>query len=79
MMTDMLTGHSREDALETVERVRAMLAGSEGDALEDEIAVAPVAALVAVRRYPSRVKCATLAWEAVYGALADGTDKVTTE
>ncbi len=79
MMTDMLTGHSREDALTMVERVRNMLAGSEGEALEDAIADEPVAALVAVRRYPSRVKCATLAWEAVHGALAEGTDHVTTE
>ncbi len=79
MMTDMLTGHSRDDALATVDRVRAMLAGSEGEPLEDGISDAPVAALVAVRRYPSRVKCAALAWEAVHGALAEGTDKVTTE
>lgn len=79
MMTDMLAGRSRTEALATVGRVRAMLAGREGDALEAALEDAPVAALAAVRRYPSRVKCAALAWQAVRGALADGTDQVTTE
>ena len=79
MMTDMLSGHSRDEALATVDRVHAMLAGGEKDTLEPAIADAPVAALAAVRRYPSRVKCAALAWQAVRGALADGTDHVTTE
>lgn len=79
MMTDMLAGHSRADALATVDRVRAMLAGRESDALAADIADAPVAALAAVRRYPSRVKCASLAWQAVHGALAEGTHLVTTE
>lgn len=79
MMTEMLHGLSRDDALATVDLVRAMLSGDEGDALDDAIAAAPVAALAAVRRYPSRVKCAALAWQAVHGALAEGTDQVTTE
>ena len=79
MMTDMLAGRARGDAIATIERVRAMLAGDSGEELEASISDAPVAALAAVRRYPSRVKCAALAWQAVHGALADGTDLVTTE
>ena len=79
MMTGMLAGAGRDEALATVERVRAMLDGDDGSTLEVSLQQSPVAALAAVRRYPSRVKCAALAWQAVHGALADGTDHVTTE
>ena len=79
MMTGMLAGAARDEALATVERVRTMLAGEDGSALDGTIQDTPVAALAAVRRYPSRVKCAALAWQALHGALASGTDHVTTE
>lgn len=79
MMTGMIAGAGRDDALATAERVRAMLAGEDGSAIDDALQQSPVAALAAVRRYPSRVKCAALAWQAVHGALASGTDHVTTE
>ena len=38
-----------------------------------------MAALGGVRDYPSRIKCATLAWKTLGAALAGGRDPVTTE
>lgn len=79
MMTQMLEGTRCCDAVKTIERVRDMLTGSDGAPLDAELAEAPVAALAAVRRYPTRVKCATLAWQAVHGALTEDAKTVTTE
>ena len=79
MMTGMLAGERRDAALATVERVRGMLAGASGDAVDGALEDSPVAALAAVRQYPSRVKCAALAWQAVHGALTEGKNQVTTE
>lgn len=79
MMTQMLEGAARADAIETIEHVRDMLLASEGDALDADLADMSVAALAAVRRYPTRVKCATLAWQAVHGALTEDAQTVTTE
>ncbi|MEO0345833.1 MAG: Fe-S cluster assembly sulfur transfer protein SufU [Pseudomonadota bacterium] len=79
MMTQMLEGTTCCDAVRTIERVHGMLTGGDGEPLDAELAEAPVAALAAVRRYPTRVKCATLAWQAVHGALTEDADTVTTE
>ncbi|MEL6198896.1 MAG: Fe-S cluster assembly sulfur transfer protein SufU [Pseudomonadota bacterium] len=79
MMTQMLEGCSCCDAVETIERVNEMLTSGDGEALDAELAEQPVAALAAVRRYPTRIKCATLAWQAVRGALTENADTVTTE
>ena len=79
MLTQMLEGCSCCDAVKTIARVHDMLTSSDGEALDAELAEQPVAALAAVRRYPTRVKCATLAWQAVHGALTEDAETVTTE
>ncbi len=38
-----------------------------------------LAALSGVRAYPTRVKCATLAWHALKNALTSADDEVSTE
>lgn len=42
-------------------------------------AMGDMAALTGVRAFPSRIKCATLAWKTLEAALDDNTQKVTTE
>ena len=79
MMTQMLEGTTCADAIETIGRVHDMLTSGDGEALDATLAELPVAALAAVRRYPTRVKCATLAWQAVHGALTENAGTVTTE
>ena len=63
------------------ERVRDMLiTGREPDALaEEETALGDLEALLMVRQYPSRVKCATLAWHALKHALAGEPETASTE
>ena len=38
-----------------------------------------LAALSGVREYPTRIKCASLAWHALKNALTDASDNVSTE
>jgi|TARA_B100000929_G_C15253236_1_gene333984 nitrogen fixation NifU-like protein len=45
----------------------------------DDLELAKLEALSGVREYPSRVKCATLAWHTVRSALHDTGDTATTE
>ena len=79
MMVGMLTGQSLENATRTIEQVRVMLATSNDAPVASELTQQPVAALSAVRQYPSRVKCAALAWQAAGSALAGNQQPVTTE
>jgi nitrogen fixation protein NifU and related proteins len=64
MMTERLVGKSREAAEAEVSRFKAMMVGEEGFPEMDDLA-----ALKGVIQYPSRVKCATLAWTAFQQGL----------
>ena len=76
MLCEAVTGMRTEAARALAERFRAMLQGTgDGDDLGD------LEALRGVRAYPVRVKCATLAWNALLRALqpdAEGTRVRTT-
>lgn len=76
LMTEMVQGLRTEAALALFERVHAMLAGKEEPELEQ---LGKLVALAGVREYPSRVKCASLAWHALNAALAGESDQVSTE
>ena len=64
MMTEKLLGKSRGEAGAEVERFRTMMVGKEDFPEADDLA-----ALKGVIQYPSRIKCATLAWTAVQKGL----------
>jgi nitrogen fixation protein NifU and related proteins len=59
MMTERLAGKSREEAGAEVARFKAMMVGEEEFPETEDLA-----ALRGVIQYPSRIKCATLAWTA---------------
>jgi nitrogen fixation protein NifU and related proteins len=59
MMTERLVGKSREDAEAEISWFKRAIVGEEQFSETDELA-----ALKGVIKYPSRVKCATLAWTA---------------
>ena len=64
MMTERLVGKSREEAGAEISRFKAMMVGEEAfPEMED------LAALKGVIQYPSRIKCATLAWTAFQRGL----------
>jgi nitrogen fixation protein NifU and related proteins len=74
MMTEAVTGRTQAQALALVAEIGAMLAGGSASPPEGD-----VAALAGVREFPSRVKCAALAWEALRASLAEGAQRVSTE
>ncbi len=64
MMPERLMGKSREEAKREIERFKAMMVGEEEFPEMDDLA-----ALKGVIQYPSRIKCATLAWTAFQQGL----------
>jgi nitrogen fixation protein NifU and related proteins len=78
LMTERVKGARVPDALRLFDQVHDLLTGThEHEHAED---LEKLAALGGVREYPSRVKCASLAWHALKAAVADdGGASVTTE
>ena len=66
MMSEALTGHSLEDALDLVEHFRQVM---HGDEPADEERLGDAIALEGVAKYPVRVKCALLGWMAAKDAI----------
>lgn len=65
MMTERLLGKSREEAEAEIKAFKAMMVGEREFPEMDDLA-----ALKGVIQYPSRIKCATLAWTAFQNGLA---------
>jgi nitrogen fixation protein NifU and related proteins len=76
LMTERIKGSRIQDSLRIYDQVHEMLTGTSDDAHED---LGKLAALAGVRAFPSRVKCASLAWHALKSALTDSGDPVSTE
>ena len=66
MMTEWLMGKSREEAEREIKGFKAMMVGEREFPEMDDLA-----ALKGVIQYPSRIKCATLAWTAFQQGLED--------
>src|SRR3712207_1039320 len=64
MMTERLMSKSREEAEKEIQGFKAMMVGEEEFPETEDLA-----ALKGVIQYPSRVKCATLAWTAFQQGL----------
>ena len=79
LMTEKAKGNSVAEVQELFDRVHTMLTG---DGLESGLELErldKLAALSGVRAYPTRVKCATLAWHALIGAISGSKDHISTE
>jgi nitrogen fixation NifU-like protein len=77
VMTTSLKGKTREEAKALFERFRSLVTG-EGDGA-DVAELGELAALSGVSRFPTRVKCATLAWHSALTALSQDGKAVFTE
>ena len=73
LMTVAAKGLTREQALELFGHVHTMLT-VDPEPGGDEPQVGKLAALSGVREYPTRVKCASLAWQTLRSALTAGPD-----
>lgn len=76
LLTDAVIGLSTVEARNYLEAVIGSLTGA-GD--KPDIDLGKLAALGGVREYPSRVKCATLAWRALDAAMSNSSAPATTE
>ena len=76
LLTDTIAGRSTSEAIEYADAVTAALSGRQTKSVFD---LGKIRALEGVREFPSRVKCATLAWHAMTSALANDERAATTE
>jgi nitrogen fixation NifU-like protein len=80
LMTEAVKGKPVAEAEKLFEAVHSLLtAESDGVGDNAEDLMGKLAVLAGVREYPMRVKCATLAWHIMNGALHEEDDTVTTE
>jgi nitrogen fixation NifU-like protein len=77
MMTQMLKGKKREDAEKLFDEFHKLVTGQAPPNEKSELGKLTV--FSGVCEYPSRVKCATLAWHALHAALAGAQEPVSTE
>jgi nitrogen fixation protein NifU and related proteins len=82
LLTETVIGLDTERALQFFAAMVRRLSGRENqkhDPDVDDIDLGKLRALEGVKEYPSRVKCATLAWHALNSALRDIRQPVSTE
>jgi nitrogen fixation NifU-like protein len=79
LLTDAIIGLSPDDAMAIFDAVAAQLSGSENSQRGLDVDLGKLRALAGVREYPTRVKCATLAWHALKSALRQDTGPASTE
>lgn len=78
LLTDTVIGLSSSNAIAFFDAVTAQLAGE--DSQDDKrVDIGKLRALAGVRDFPSRVKCATLAWHALKSALQQDATPASTE
>ena len=82
LLTDMVIGLNTDDALKYFSALVATLVGrqdAENDDVDTDINLGKLRALEGVKEFPSRVKCATLAWHALNSAIHQESKAATTE
>ena len=77
LMTQALKGKSRQEAEELFRRFQRMITGEVGEAEAEQLG--KLAVFAGVRKFPVRVKCATLSWHAIHAALHGERQPVSTE
>jgi nitrogen fixation NifU-like protein len=78
MMTEAMKGKTVEEAKALFERFHGMLTGPSESTL-DMGSAGKLAAFTGVKRFPIRVKCATLPWHTWWAAMESGVTSVSME
>ena len=76
LMTEAIKGRTVAEAEALFERFHTMVTGN---AEGGDGSLGKLEAFAGVRRYPARVKCATLAWHTLKAAIDNDEEVVTTE
>jgi len=79
LLTETVNGLSTERAMDYYANVVDLLTGVDATNSETRLDLGKLKALEGVREFPSRVKCATLAWHALHSAINNSNDTVSTE
>lgn len=74
LMTESIIGKRKEEALQLLENIHAMVTGGSTMGNMGKLEV-----LAGVHEFPQRVKCATLAWHTLKAALENTEEPVSTE
>ena len=77
MMTEAVKGLTITDAKTVFSKFHELVTQT-GNAYEDDASLDDLVVIAGVRAFPTRIKCATLSWHALKGALEDE-DTVSTE
>ncbi len=77
LMTDAVKGKTLVETRGLFDRFLNLV--TDGDVADDDEALGKLAVFAGVRDYPTRVKCASLAWHTLRAAVEDRRDVVTTE
>ena len=76
LLTEAMQGRPEDEALALVESFRGMVSGERDP---DEESLGKLTVFAGVRDYPTRVKCATLAWHTLRAAIERTEETVKTE
>lgn len=76
IMTEMLKGKTKADAEDLFASFRARVTGEDLNCTDD---IGKLEVLSGVKEFPTRVKCATLAWHTALAAINGSEKTVTTE
>jgi len=79
MMTELIKGRPLAEARAVFEHFRDVVTRKTDVGPDDLERLDKLAALIGVREFPMRVKCATLPWHTMSAALDDSEQEVTTE
>lgn len=79
LMTGSLKGKSVEEVSELFQKFHQLVTSDGDGAGADAADLGNLAAFVGVRRFPARVKCASLPWHTMQAALEQKAEPVTTE
>ena len=77
LMTDAVKGKTLGETRRLFEQFLALV--TDDDAVVDDVLLGKLAVLGGVRDYPTRVKCASLAWHTLRAAVEDRHEVVSTE
>ncbi len=78
LLSEILVGKTTAEAQVVFQSFHEMLTGERGEPFDEKI-LGKLAVFAGVCEFPTRVKCATLAWHTLNGALKGDHGKVTTE
>jgi nitrogen fixation NifU-like protein len=79
MMSELAKGKSAEDVRALFDNFHEAVTAKDPVAPEEIEKLDKLAALIGVREFPMRVKCATLPWHTMAAAIDESTQEVTTE